>query len=569
MLLVLVAQTTSRPSRWTSPAHPHRWSLQHQRLLHPVLQRRSAKLTRNDQRVLMSHPHSQMMCQCYPKNPMPAMVTRLHQLRLMMKRKNISPRLMRSPYMGFKMLLMIWGSLYLWEKICASIWISTFLFIGLAGLVSGLIMADPVVIAYQNKPKKTSTRHQAYNMTSFIIISWPCQENENRVPVSREEQLSAESSKGRGRGKGKGRGRGRGKGKGDTRKKDDDDNTSKAATERKPKEPRQNSRKKSAPETTAKSKSNKKAKTIPVTPSGAKDETWDHWDGVDAEWHEHWEEEWGEGPHYGWAGWDNSQVWDKAAWEDGRASLYSLHEEKVPEVKRRVRGKQTEPTGASAKTAEAENGKKPRTNKRSKEVKKTDKVKVAKDSGKETTKTKSKKSKNKVPQVEPQVEVTQVVVGSMVDKRTEDLQKILEDFGRNYFDEVDDGITRADLKEFKQEIKEQTIGAMAFKECKFNPYWKRPAAGVRSITQQKDFAYFYFPVEEASWCLCLAVAFKAAQLMVPCLNCVFWEPVGWHMILVMVSLGQRQLIYILYTSQKYIILFSTVQKNNQIQKGAF
>lgn len=408
-------------------------------------------------------------------------------------------------------------------------------------------------------------------MTSFIIISWPCQENENRVPVSREEQLSAESSKGRGRGKGKGRGRGRGKGKGDTRKKDDDDNTSKAATERKPKEPRQNSRKKSAPETTAKSKSNKKAKTIPVTPSGAKDETWDHWDGVDAEWHEHWEEEWGEGPHYGWAGWDNSQVWDKAAWEDGRASLYSLHEEKVPEVKRRVRGKQTEPTGASAKTAKAENGKKPRTNKRSKEVKKTDKVKVAKDSGKETTKTKSKKSKNKVPQVEPQVEVTQVVVGSMVDKRTEDLQKILEDFGRNYFDEVDDGITRADLKEFKQEIKEQTIGAMAFKECKFNPYWKRPAAGVRSITQQKDFAYFYFPVEEASWCLCLAVAFKAAQLMVPCLNCVFWEPVGWHMILVMVSLGQRQLIYIyiLYTSQKYIILFSTVQKKNRIQKGAF
>ena len=41
-------------------------------------------------------------------------------------------------------------------------------------------------------------------MTSFIIISWPCQENENRVPVSREEQLSAESSKGRGRGKAKG-----------------------------------------------------------------------------------------------------------------------------------------------------------------------------------------------------------------------------------------------------------------------------------------------------------------------------------------------------------------------------
>ena len=54
-----LAQTTSRPSRWTSPAHPHRWSLEQQRLLHPVLQRRSVKLTRNGQRVLMSHAQNQ------------------------------------------------------------------------------------------------------------------------------------------------------------------------------------------------------------------------------------------------------------------------------------------------------------------------------------------------------------------------------------------------------------------------------------------------------------------------------------------------------------------------------
>ena len=65
----------------------------------------------------------------------------------------------------------------------------------------------------------------------------------------------------------------------------------------------------------------------------------------------------------------------------------------------------------------------------------------------------------------------------MTDKRTEDVQKLLEDFGRNYFDNVDEGITAKDLKEFKQEIKEQTIGAMEFKECKFNPYWKRPQQG--------------------------------------------------------------------------------------------
>lgn len=363
------------------------------------------------------------------------------------------------------------------------------------------------------------------------------------MPVRREEQLSAESSKGRGRGKGKGRGRGRGKDKGDTEEMGDDDNTGKAAPGPKPKETRQNSRKKSAPEATAKSKSNKKAKTNPVTPSGAKDETWKHWDGVDAEWHDHWEEDWGEGVFYGWAGWDVTKAWDKAAWDDGRASLYSLHEEKVPKVNRRVRGKQAEPTGASAKTAEAGHGKKPPTKKRSKEVKKKDKVEAPKVREKETAKTKSKKSKSKVPKVEPQVEVTQVVVGSMTDKRTEDVQKLLEDFGRNYFDNVDEGITAKDLKEFKQEIKEQTIGAMEFKECKFNPYWKRPAAGVTSISQQKDFAYFYFPVEGASWCLRLAVAFKAAELMVPCLISFKWEPVGWQVILVKWPLGQRQLIH--------------------------
>lgn len=154
MLLLTLAQTTLRPSRWTSPAHPHRWSLQQQRFRHTVLQRRNVRFFKIGARVLMSQTTSHMMCQRNPTNPVPAMVTRLHQLGRMMKRKRNSLRLMRSPHTAFKMMSMIWVAFYLWPILCKQLDLYILvLSISLAakgnsGIALGLFMIDPMVKEY-------------------------------------------------------------------------------------------------------------------------------------------------------------------------------------------------------------------------------------------------------------------------------------------------------------------------------------------------------------------------------------------------------------------------------------
>ena len=235
------------------------------------------------------------------------------------------------------------------------------------------------------------------------------------------------------------------------------------------------------------------------------------WDGVAGEWDEHWEEEWGE--DYGWAGWnDQDKMWDKAAWQDGKSSLHSLGTKEPKEGQaappKRVRGKQTV---ASDATKTKPTKVKPEVKPDDPEVKKQKRGTRAKGEG-APAKGEDVPAKGKAIKVAAKAKSApkhENIREGKDAKTLSDCEEILVKFGEEYKAMGDDYDSAKDnLKELK---------ALQTTECVFNCYWKRPAVGVKSVSQGRDFAYFMFGAENHQP-LRMAIAMKTAHMLVPCLN---------------------------------------------------
>ena len=70
-----------------------------------------------------------------------------------------------------------------------------------------------------------------------------------------------------------------------------------------------------------------------------------------------------------------------------------------------------------------------------------------------------------------------------------------------------------DLKEFKKTLRAKTL--CDSNQCTFNVYWTRPAVGITSRKEKKDFAYFTIPDrEDREYCAKVALAMRSAELLV-------------------------------------------------------
>jgi hypothetical protein len=378
----------------------------------------------------------------------------------------------------------------------------------------------------------------------FLLSLLALKENQDRVPVTREDQLNMRKKPdgdGRSRrGKGKGRGRGRGK------------STSKTAA-----------KKPAAASSSIPEQAKRKALADGKGRKGGKkkksEEGWT-WEDYAEEWDQHW---WDEHDESAWEGWNNSgEMWDKAAWGDGKYSLYEVGadnnaEDSKPPTESNGKRKKKQPsvddTGHAEPKADKHTRKKakkcehnqpqpkaaaaPKTTARrarsasagsstppapaaAKSAPKAKASAKAAASTKKAPKAKAypKRAPKAVPvnaraAARPEAVVIEQGRETQQTKVMEEMHGLLYDFSVKFLGaQKKDGF---DLKEFKKNVRADTLNTCDSNRCTFNVYWTRPAVGITSREEKKDFAYFTIPDrEDREYCTKLAIAMKSAELLV-------------------------------------------------------
>ena len=365
------------------------------------------------------------------------------------------------------------------------------------------------------------------------------------MPVTREDQLNMRKKpEGDGRrsrrGKGKGRGRGRGNSTSKTAAK-----KPAAASSSIPKQPKHKA--------SGDGKGGREGK------KKTSEEEW-AWEDYAEEWEQHW---WDENAEKAWEGWDNSgEMWDKAAWEDGKYSLYQVVGDDKSESskplkdsnrKRKKKQPSVEDTGHAEPKVEKHKRKKatksehnePQPKAAAAPRKATGRTRSAsagsatppapaaakaalkaKASAKSAASPKTAPKAKVYPKREPKAvpvharaaarpEAVVVEQGrvSQQTKIMEEMQGLLYDFSVKFLGaQKEHGF---DLKEFKKKMREDTLNTCDSNRCSFNVYWTRPAVGIKSLDEKKDFAYFTIPDrEDREYCTKIAIAMKSAELLV-------------------------------------------------------
>ena len=383
-------------------------------------------------------------------------------------------------------------------------------------------------------------------------------ENKDQVPVTRDDQLTmkkpVERTKGKGRGKGRGKGQGRGgRGRGGSEKADSKASSSKATStsattsqKRKQVEDKGNTTRRS-----------KKPKAQPDY--DCKD--WD-WEDYEENWDEHWWENYEEGE---WEGWNNQEkMWDKAAWHDGKASLHELstadsskannksktskavdkdsatkkaQDDKDKESKkgrkRPTTDKDEEPdtTAAPESSSAAEPLPAPKAKAKAKaETKK--RAKTSNDPSAASQPEPKSRSKAAKAKAQPKQAASRPAQNSpLLDTlaaldmaRRGSQRKALEESMialRNLASKFMEIENREDFdeQEMRKKLRKKILSTEEFTMCSFNIYWKRPAVGVTSKEEKKDFAYFTIPNSDQNRVARMAIALKSAVLMVSSTHC--------------------------------------------------
>ena len=327
---------------------------------------------------------------------------------------------------------------------------------------------------------------------------------------SRQKQLDLKHAAGgddgdqggrKGRGKGKGKGRGRGRGRGGKGGNDD------------PK-PRNQSKRKDESKHDEEDTKRKTKRSKTADPKGG---DWNQ------EWQDHWVEEWGEDwEAQGWNQADKS--WGACAWWDGNKSISDLKHETPQAVdanaEQRDNTKKTHSKGkgSTSKTpAASSSGTSPAAKSKPKgkeQAKKNSKVlhKPAAAKPRRTTRTDdkvvAKAAKEKETEQKTNKEIPEEVIYVPVGQKKQ--VKTMVEFWKRI-----QNIAPKDQEDTKFAIKTLLLTPT---HCSLNIYWSRGSVGVKCCTLKKDFAYFTCTKDNRTWQTRMAIACKAAEIMVPCMQ---------------------------------------------------
>ena len=392
------------------------------------------------------------------------------------------------------------------------------------------------------------------------------EENNEKVPVTRDDQLSIrkpveKNEKGKGRGKGRGGGKGRGRGRGAQK----GDGPQPSASSKAKAAPKEKSTKRKEPKVEEEKTGNGRGGRKSV--KGNDTDGWE-WGDYEEDWDEHWWQHYDQGD---WEGWNNQgKMWDQAAWHDGKSSLHKLSKQSnsksdskadssTAEPKKQTSRKRKEHTDTipEGETPVANSEPKQPKDKKSKKENAKDKesapaaeataddIQAGTHEPKEVKEPKSKRKAKTTPETEapkkapkaksaasakhkpaaplpaaPLLDALQMVDhrrGGADQKVLDESMMSLKKFAEKYM-----GIEHKenfDGEKVKDRLRKKTLGSDDFHACGFNVYWKRPAVGVTSRQEKRDFAYFHIPCIAASQkkdnCYAkMAIALKSSAMLV-------------------------------------------------------